>query len=422
MAGRSRRSRRAKARRPRTTNGSWAQVRHSWPLHVYPLTLEVVHPRRMTVIEWAALRVLEEALAPPPTLVEASELLGLGDTPFLHEAVQSVVDLGAAKIGPAVSSDPGGGTLQGQLTPRGRKLFRLGKIDGAPARQGLELAVDAWTREPVPCPKKSSASPTRPLPGATPVPAPPSRVGIDLVRRTVQTLCPELVEGGGFIRRSEVREGGAPTTRYRDVRVEVHIRAGAFQVRSPDLPPKARALIRVSALFEAGLLSRTPLSDAWDLDGDGEGLPRLSWEAWQPATTSSLSARDAETWALELLDGAKQEARVHALWLRNDKVRAAFTRAASRGVRAVEVEREEEGSLLLVDGQDGLLAAAVLLRHDEGTEHVELAGRLAVEEARRRWPGGATGKVSRPRPRGPKAPRGRGRTRQKGRTNPWRRP
>lgn len=385
---------------------SWRKVEIGWPVERVPLTVEVVHPRKLTALEWAVLRVVEAFADDVPDVDEVASELGIDDPAFLHDTIRDVVRLRAL-----VARD--GSTAAGPLsalgfTPTGRALYRRGQIEAEPAEHGVELFFDAVTDEPLRKPADLKDRSEVTLPGAVGLEA-RAAVGLDRAREIIRAFHPDLLSGGGEVRAVRPREHGSAAIGWAAVGVELRLsEEGRVSPLCDHLSEAARAALRDRVVDEA-IVPRQGVTTSWD---PAEAPPRrsgLTYAAWRASTARTVRDGRADEQALELLGGAAREALLHVGWYGQPKVAARVEALVKAGARVAVFgcaetrvvhfqERPRPGLLafiatdaampgaLLVDRERGLLVDDVELEVATQRVRVELAGLLtpkACAELRR---------------------------------------
>lgn len=368
-----------------------------WPIEVVPLQVEVVEPRRLTALEWALLRVMDEFRDGPPPLSEVAEELGLDDPGFLRDTLRDVVRLRA------LTPREGGTTDFSDLTftELGERLYRRGQIEAEPSTHGVTFYVDALTDEDLPEPTGR-----RPwvqegfLEGE--VGEPRDTLGLERVRSGMRRFRPDILKGDAEVRAihtsGESPLVGAPAVEWRPVTIHLHLSAeGALSASPEGLTKKAREFLANRDLEEDGVLPLHPVTREW-----GETTPpRCSSESafspWRRGVGELVPAAEVEAQARMMLGEAKTEIVLHACWGGAAGLEEDLRAAAQRGVRvlvvgaqdtgifawegrtgiAVQVEVDDPVSgALVVDGTRGLLIDDVQLTCGGRAFVMELAGTL----------------------------------------------
>jgi hypothetical protein len=174
-----------------------------WPVEVVVCQIEVVIPRDLTALEWVLERILDEFREEPPTLAEAAEELGLGDTVMLGDSLRGLIEMGSAE-----SRVPGHrpeDLPQVRLTSNGQKTLIAGRITPLPAHHGLELYFDALTGEHIPRrPQDVRHEPQRPIVPIAELPPLRESIGLDRVRELSAARGEPYHRGESQIRRIEI--------------------------------------------------------------------------------------------------------------------------------------------------------------------------------------------------------------------------
>jgi len=381
---------------------TWHRDRLWWPIERVPLLLEVVHPRKLTALEWAILRVMEAFGDEPPSLEEVAEELGLTESAFLRDTLHAVVRLRALE--PRGEADGWRDLGDLAFTRTGRELFRQGKIEGEPAEHGLELYFDALTdedlrkptgaREEAPVTSRAEAADLEPR----------SHVGLDRVRGLVRRHHPELLRGGGEVRGATPREGATPAIAWTPVDVEVRLTAdGHLLPRAAGLSARAGEVLLNADLCAQGLVPPRGVTGEWRSLGAARRPPR-SVEAWRTQATRTLAHDHVHREVLRVLDDAREEVLLHAGWCEDGAIRARVEELVAAGRRVVVlgtsstavrhlepgpgtgllVHVAHEGELpvaVVADRGAGVLLGDVALQVGARPATVELAGVMAPAAA-----------------------------------------
>jgi hypothetical protein len=383
----------------------WWELTLDWPVEHVPCQLVVVEPRRLTALEWALLRVLEEFGDEPPPLQEIVEELGLGEPRFLVDTLRSLLTLEALTPRPGVTeSSQLGDTL---FTERGRELFRKGQIDGKPQTQGHALCFDPFTDESFPLPEKVLAGPRCPVvpPGA--LSAPREDLGLDRVRSIVRRFGIPVGGADAWIRSARIFPQGEVPSGLRSGHhwvghpvALVPTEDGRFHLRTPTLTAEQRKW----------LLGRR--FDSW---ADGSRATTVSWTphrsfrrnrhpfmVWRETVEQIVPVSQVSAEALRLVASARREVLLHAAWAAAPGMQKALLEAAERGVAVyvpgsgttritawststqhapgfiVEAAFPDElPATLVVDGSEALLLDEVLAGVNELGQHaLEVTGHI----------------------------------------------
>lgn len=372
----------------------WRRVRLGWPVERVPLMVEVVHPRKLTALEWVVLRVVDAFGGDVPDLNEVAEELGIADPVFLSDTLRDVVRLRA--LAPREGDDPT--DLSGlEFTSTGRELYQRGQIEGDPAEHGLDLFFDALTDEARAEPKGLQHQADNPFPAHALPPEARSAVGLDRAREIIGRLHAELLRGDGEVRSARLRPNAWPNVLWAPVEVDVVLTAeGHLLPMSPGLSPAAQQVLRDSELDDT-IAPRGGVTAEW------EPVARcrsdLTHEAWRSLASRTLSHGEGDAEMLGLLRGAAEEVLVHAGWYgrpgvaeRVDALVRAGARVAVLGHPETAVARLQElpkpglltfvasekplPAAVVVDGRAGLMVDNVLLRVGDQPDSVELVGIL----------------------------------------------
>ena len=374
----------------------WHTTTLWWPVECVPTVLEVVHPRRLTALEWAILRVVDAFDTHPPPLSEVAEELGIADTVFLEDTVRNVVRLRALVPRDVTWQDLPDLTF----TRSGRRLFRTGRIEGEPAEHGAVFYFDALTDQDLPESKALRDHVDTPFPPGSPAPAPREGVGLDRSRRIVAQFHPALVEGDGQVTRATPRSDRAPSVRWAPV--ELHLRLtheGKLVPTGRTLTPDRRDLLSSSEptdVFSPNLhtatwrTSPTPTSTPCDIAD------------WQARTENTVPVASVIQRSRATLDATKRILYLHAGWWGQPALQKRARELARTG-RCVFVLGTDAPSpmatlvgkglvaelpstrpipaALVADGCAGLLIDRVKVHWGDAPVPVELAGMVTADEA-----------------------------------------
>ncbi len=303
------------------------RTRVSWPIECVPVELEIAHPRKLTALEWALLRVMDAFPDSPPSLDEIAEELGIAEPAFLEDALHEVVRLRALE---PRQGDSWTDLRDLRFTEQGRDFFRRNLIEGRPSSHNVELWFDALTDESRSKPKILEGEPSRPVHPAEQLQV-RSTVGLDRAREMVRRTHPDLLNGNGEILSvSPADRDPAIEWVATDLTFELN-QNGSLSVRG-QLTPKAMEWLSAIDPVEQGLVPSHALSTAWTDAYSGPGWPH-SHEAWRRMVTRTLPFASAQKEALEIVSGAQRELLLHASWFDDIEIRARATERAKSGLR-----------------------------------------------------------------------------------------
>ncbi len=386
----------------------WHQATIAWPVESVPLITEIVHPRKLTVLEWALLRVVDEFQPTPPSLGEVAAELGFENTAFFEETLRTITRLGA--LVPRDGVEPSGVFDLSDLgfSALGQDWFHQGKIESQPAKHAIELWFDVMTDEGRPAPRQVGAPPASPLPGFHAALGPRSAVGLDRVRAMILQFHPRLLQGDGEVRSAMPHPEKTSSQRWEQVQVSLLLGpSGEVTLSAPALSARAQQILQTLDLEAHGLLPGASLAS----DPEAPGAVARTFTDWSQCTTDSLPVASVIGEAQRMIDQATSEVLVHARWWSIPELQESLLAGLKRGLRVLVVRRPKDRvfdqygaelfgggvelnswttteQALLVDGKTGLLLDLVQLDHGGRSLSVELTGRLAtpkVCELRARW-------------------------------------
>jgi len=373
-----------------------------WPVERVPVTLEIVHPRKLTALEWAVLRVLDEFRVAPPPASEVAYQLGIEDPSFLEDAIKEAVRLRALA--------PREGATSRELpdldfTPMGHELYQRGQIEAEPAEHGELLFIDALTDEDMPVPRGAELFTDTPFPSAELELTARETVGLDRARRVVHSLHPELVKGDGEVRSVEPQAASWPRIVWRPVEVQVHLSpGGALEVTGRGLTDAASRYLASCDPVAAGIVPEEAVVEGraggWIPEPDGS----LAFDAWRTKTARTLPHDGVEAEVLRLLGQARREVLATDGWLASPAVREKLHALTGQGRIVVIIGGTENRCLalseppragiammvaaggqaptaLVIDGRAGILAGEVSLRVGDLSRRIRLHGLLAGHNA-----------------------------------------
>lgn len=368
-----------------------------WPIEVVHLQVEVVEPRKLTALEWALLRVMDEFRDDPPPLSEIVEELGLDDPEFLRDTLRDIVRLRALKPRDGVSAEFSGLVF----TELGERLYRKGQIEAEPSTHGVKFFIDALTDEDLPEPVGHQQwAQERFLEDM--VGDPRDSLGLERLRSGMRRFYPDILKGDAEVRAvrtcNESVFVDAPAVHWRPVKVHLNLSVtGELSVEPQGLTKKARDFLLSRDLEEDGVLPTHPVTENW-----GETtLPRCSTNAafstWCRSITKVVPIAKVEARASKLLKEAKTEIVLHICWGGLAGLVDDLREATDRGVRVLligtqettifawegrtgiglEVEINEPAmGALVVDRTRGLLIDDVKVKVNDQLVVIELAGIL----------------------------------------------
>jgi hypothetical protein len=390
---------RDKSSSPDAAGVLWHRTKLWWPVERIPVLLEVVHPRKLTALEWAMLRVVDAFRDDPPTLSETAEELGIADASFLMDTLREVVRLRALE--PRAADSPWKDLPDLAFTASGHDLFRRGQIEAEPAEHGEDLYFDALTDEAQPEPKGIQDRADVPFPLTGPVPQAREAVGLDRAREIIRRFHPEILRGDGEIRSVKPRRDSWPRVVWAPLELELRLSdRGEVSTGSPNLAPAARNHLMSVDPIEEAVLPTASVSGTW---GDTAALrcsSNLSFGDWRKLTSRTLATDEVHREVLRLVGTARREVQLHAGWYADEAVTSRVADLAKGGVRVLVVgspatnvaafhERPKPGFVLtcatrnrmpaaiVVDGRAGLILDDVELLYGELRPVVELAGVLS---------------------------------------------
>ena len=374
----------------------WRRVRIAWPIEQVPVLVEVVHPRKLTALEWAVLRVADSFEGDIPSLDEVAEELGIADAVFLRDTLRDVVRLRALE--PREAGGDSQNLSELAFTTTGRELYRRGKIEAEPAEHGLDLFFDALTDEDCAVPKGLLEQPDIAFPSnGEPLQA-RAAVGLDRVREIVRRLRGDLIRGDGEVRSVRPRQDSRSRVVWAPIVVDVVLTGGGHLVPvGSSLSVAAQRLLRDSALDDA-IAPRAGVTADW------VPAPRcrshLTFDSWLKLASRTLPDGQGDAEVLRLLQGATGEVLLHAGWYGRPGVAERLDTLVRSGASVVVFGQPETRAQYLqehptpglltfiasdtplpaavvVDGRAGLLVDDVKLRVAEQLVSIELAGILS---------------------------------------------
>lgn len=384
------------------TTGVWLSVEVGWPVQCLPTTVEIVRPRKLTALEWAVLRVVDDFRPDLPPLDEVAQELGLDTPVFLQDAVQAAVRLRALQA--AVAGDmPTWPALQ--FTQFGYELYRKGQIESEPSRHAHTFCFDALTDADLPLPPRLSVESARPIVSPEVV-EPVYAIGLDRARKVLARNAPDLVSQAGIVRGLLPAEDGLPDVKWLSVVVNLRVDPdGHVRTDAPALHAAGRKHLSALDLYEADLVPARAVTSEWSSAPSRLPLePPVPFDLWRSVTTTIVPAADTATAALQLVHRAHAEVILSSTWLGVPGMSRALNAAVQRGKRVLVVGTEDEvafawfagprpgvglqarltdplGGALIADGKSGLVLADVLLASAGGSQPVELAGVMTPEHA-----------------------------------------
>lgn len=363
------------------------------------MSVQVVHPRKLTALEWAILHVVEAFREAPPTLEEVAEELGIDDPGFLDDALAAALRLRALEPrGETVDTDsPALPDLD--FTSTGYELFRRGQIEGEPVEHGETFFFDPLTDEAVTEPDGLKSRTDHRFPRTHDL-SPRESVGLDRARQIVGQFHRDLVAGGGELRGVDVR--AVPSIRWRPVAVDVRLNDGSAEWDCRELSQPALQYLRACDPLDEGVIPLRPVSEPWGVERPGF-QNALSPDEWHGIVTNTTPVARVKESVQGLLQNAQAEVVLHACFLALDGVDADLGSAVRRGVKALVVgtaraevflaevprpvlgvrcpARQQVTPAVVADGTQGLVLRDVRLRVGEREAAIELAGALTAEAA-----------------------------------------
>jgi hypothetical protein len=328
------------------------RARVSWPVECVPVALEIAHPRKLTALEWALLRVMDAFPDSPPSLEEIAEELGIAESAFLEDALREVVHLRALE---PRQGDSWTELRDLRFTEQGRDFFRRNLIEGRPSSHTVELWFDALTDESRSKPKILEGEPSRPLVPAEQLQA-RSTVGLDRARDVVRRTHPDLLKGNGEILSVSPADRD-PTIEWTatDLTFELS-HNGSLSVRG-QITPKAMEWLSTIDPVEQGLVPSQAFSADWTTAYSCPGPPQV-YEAWRRLVARTLPFESVRKEALEIVRGAQRELLLHASWFDDIEIRARATERAKSGLRVFVIGAAATEPLdLLIGPPPGVLVA-----------------------------------------------------------------
>lgn len=413
---------RGKSSSAETAVSAWHRVRISWPFERVPVELEIVHPRKLTALEWALLRVMDAFPDSPPPLAEIAEELGLAEPDFLRDSLRDVVRLRA--LAPRQDGAKCEELTELEFTPLGRDLFRRGLIEGRPTSHPEDFWFDALTDEARPRPKIAKDDPTMAPPIAAEALQPRTTVGLERAREIVRHVHPELLRGGGEVRSVQASVNRAPAIAWVLTDVEFQLtEQGALRPASANLTSKALEWLTALDPVAVGLVPPRAHSSRWDRPDLPRSGTRLTHDEWRRIATRPLPVDAVSQELLRLIGTAQREVILHAGWYGDAEVQARLAERAKAGLRVFVVgegatrvvalhEAPRPGVLVLcssaqpspaavvVDGRTGIRMDEVALNFGERRIHVEVVATMspqACEQAKAQLVAAAATSLSLPR-------------------------
>lgn len=303
------------------------RARVSWPVECVPVALAIAHPRKLTALEWALLRVMDAFPDSPPSLEEVAEELGIAEPAFLKAALHDVVTLRALE---PRQGDSWAEFRDLRFTDQGREFFRRNLIEGRPSQHTIDFWFDALTDESRAKPKILEHEPGKPIVPAEQLQA-RSSVGLDRARDVVRRTQPELLKGNGELLSVSSAER-EPSIEWVAIDLDFELdKNGTLSVRGP-LTPKAIEWLSTIDPVELGLVPSQAFSAAEASTYELRG-PSHSSEAWFRQVTRTLSFESAHKEALTIVSGAQRELLLHAYWFDDPAIRARAGERAKAGLR-----------------------------------------------------------------------------------------
>ncbi len=380
----------------------WHRVRLWWPVERLPVMLETVHPRKLTALEWAVLRVMDEFKDAPPTLAEVAEELG-ADAAFLHDTVREVVRLRA--LAPQSPDAQWSDLADLAFTPMGIDLFRRGRIEAEPAEHAENLYFDALTDEARPEPENAQDSTDTPFPPTAPTPGTRTDVGLDRARDMVRRFHADLLAGGGEVRSVQSRLDAPPRIVWAPTDVELYLSdQGEIVPAGPSLTAHGVEFLAGRDLLADGVLPGPSAAVSWPTGVMARRSSRVAFDQWRRNTSRTLAPTATREEVLRILGEARQEVLMHAGWYASPGVSERVGELVRRGVKVAVVgtdqsrvfafqERPKAGLAIactarqpmpggiVVDGCGGLMIEDVQLRYADRRLAVALVGLLAPAAA-----------------------------------------
>lgn len=332
----------------------WHRTRIWWPVERIPVLLEIVHPRRLTALEWAVLRVVETFREDLPTLDEVAEELGIGDAAFLRDTLREVVRLRA--LAPRTTDAPWSDLPDLTFTTSGLELFRRGQIEAEPAHHGEDLYFDALTDEPRPAPSDAQDWTEAPFPRTIAAPQPRETVGLDRVRDVVRRFRPDLLEGDGEIRSIGPRLDAWPRVVWAPAELELRLSEdGRIEASSAALTGKALEYLASTDGFAEEVAPNRVCTVGWERADIPRRSSRMSHEAWRGVVSRTLPTDAVAKEVQRLVGTARRELFLHAGWYGVPSIRSALADVVRTGVRVFVVGADETEVPLLHESKTGLL-------------------------------------------------------------------
>jgi hypothetical protein len=380
----------------------WLTKQIWWPVEQIPMTLEVVHPRKLTALEWAVLRMLDEFRDATPPAKEVAYQLGIEDPSFLEDAIKEAVRLRAlAPREGAITRD----LPDLDFTSLGFELYQRGQIEAEPAEHGELFFIDALTDEAMSAPKGLELFTDAPFPSGDLELEARETIGLDRARAIVRRFHKDLLKGDGEVRNVEPQHGVWSRIAWRPVEVSVSIdpNKGVLTVRGKGLSDAASDYLSSCDPIEAGIVPDKFVSEDASSESPSRGI---SFDAWRSRTARTVPHDKVEAELLRLLGQARKEILAHDGWLAFPAVRSKLHSLTGEGRVVVILGGDENRCLalneppkasltmmvkatgrvpaaLVVDGRAGLLVESVELRVGEHNRAFRLTGSLSGESAAR---------------------------------------
>jgi hypothetical protein len=374
--------------------------RIGWPIERVPVIVEVVHPRKLTALEWVVLRVVDAFGEDVPGLDEVAEELGIADPVFLLDTVRDVVRLRA--LAPRDGGQTWISLSDLAFTATGRELFRKGQIEAEPAEHGLDLYFDALTDEPRSEAKGLQSWTDAPFPFGHAAPEARLAVGLDRAREIIRQLHSDLLRGDGEVRSIRPRDDAWSRVEWAPVDVEVRLtNHGELIPVGQGLTSAAQEMLQ-DAEPDTELAPRHGTTASWT---ESSGIRRgsnLTYDAWSALTVRTLPDGTADAEVARMLQGAPAELLLHVGWYERPGVAARVDELVRAGSRIAVLghpettvarfqERPKPGLLvfvacdtplpaaIVVDGRVGLVLDDVALRMADKPVTIELVGILTSQ-------------------------------------------